>query len=49
MNGWHETEDNWHGPVDRRETAIVWDARTRSMVEKNVEYRRCGCILWSDL
>ena len=49
MNGWHETEDNWHGPLDRREVAVVWDARSQSLVEKNVEYRLCGCILWSDL
>lgn len=48
MNGWHETPENWHGPVDRTEQASVWDARTSAMVVKNVEYRRCGCILWTD-
>jgi len=49
MNGWHETIDNWHGPIDRSEVASVWDSSTTSLVQKNVEYRRCGCVVWRDL
>jgi hypothetical protein len=49
VNGWHETEENWHGPLSRTEIAVVWDVRTQSMVEKIVDYRLCGCVVWSDL
>lgn len=47
MNGWHEDIDDWHGPIDRTEIAVVWDARTQGVAEKTVDYRRCGCVVWS--
>lgn len=45
---WHQNIETWHGPITRISATSVWDARTRKMVSKVVEYRGCGCVLWKD-